>query len=168
MATKIESQHPYSRSIPRYAEVAQHLLANDSPLSRFERECLAAFVSVFNDCKPCAMLHAAVAAELSPTPTTADELIVCLSHVGMMVAGLSPKQMSGPFPTNDRGIGLITVCLHTALEQLVQQPRSITHAEGQEAVLITTSLTVLNRIVQSSRDLPAGSAQEIARVGYLR
>ncbi len=149
--------------------LAQALLVEDSPLSRFEREVIATYVSSLNKCEFCRESHRAIAKKVGgveneetvdaiiadPTSAPISDKLKSLLQLASMV------QKTGPQVT-DRIVG-----------ELVKG--GISEEEVHDTVLIAAAFCMFNRYVDGlgaskPKDISGyqQSADLISKMGYVR
>lgn len=148
-------------------QLAEVLLRGDSTLSRGERELIAAYVSIGNDCEYCAGSHGASAAALLPGGT---------EQVARTLAG-----EAGDAPVSERLRALLEIAGRARVDgRLVSEDAvaaareaGATDREIHDTVLITATFCLFNRYVDglatSVPDDPAQyamSAAHLAEHGY--
>ena len=147
-------------------DLAQRIMRGPSPLTRGERETIAAYVSALNDCEFCTDAHAAV----------------CSAHLGRAVSSadlLSPPFMAGQSPKMQ---ALLALAGKVCGGGRRVSPRDIDAARAagatdeviHDAVLIAAAFCMYNRYVDGLGVVPLARAEDyrtigerMAKLGYL-
>lgn len=144
--------------------LAQTLLVGDSPLTRWEREMVATFVSKVNGCKFCYESHLAVALALRPD-TTREEIDTLFSGVGI------PPRMYAIFELAYRTT-LMDAHEHTFT--VARKAGELTDREIHDVVLIASAFNLFNRYVDTLTPPPeegtdyTSMGKMLAEKGYLQ
>ncbi len=166
----------YPESGNSLRQLAHQLLYQPSPLTRLEREIIAARTSMFNNCEFCHSSHKAIAIALAITEGTRDE--------GELAANEAQEQCTVPslLPYGDRLFHLDTICRYTwsngdqfkgAISDALIG-KILTPTEVHDCVLITAAFCMYNRYVDSLNPTIATplqyqeSAARISERGYLK
>lgn len=137
-------------------ELAEALLVADSPLSRGERETIAAFVSRLNGCDFCADSHASAARHLLGE----DKAIVDAVLTDPVNAPVSPKlkALLAIAAKVQHGGRIVTDA-----DVAVARAHGATDRDIHDTVLITASFSMFNRYVDGLATLvPADPSEYIA------
>lgn len=139
-------------------ELAEALLVGESPLSRGERETLAAFVSRRNECGFCADSHAAAARHL-------------LGEQGGTVDAVLADPASAPVSTKLKALLAIAAKVQRSGRIVTEEDVTAARAEGatdreiHDTVLIAASFSMFNRYVDGLATLAPSDPAAYAEMG---
>lgn len=139
-------------------ELAEALLVNDSPLSRGERETIAAYVSHRNECRFCMESHAAAARHLmGDKKTTVDAVLA------------NPE--TAPISAKVTALLRIAAKVQTGGRIVTDDDVAAARAEGavdreiHDTVLIAASFSMFNRYVDGLASLTPTDPAAYAEMG---
>jgi uncharacterized peroxidase-related enzyme len=149
-------------------EIVEVLLVQPSPLSRGEREIIAAYVSYLNECKFCCTIHTAIAVHL-------------LDGDAALLQAVKDDYVTAPI--SEKLKALLTIAAkvqndaRTVTDEDIKRARDLgaTDIEIHDTVLIAAAFCMYNKYVDGLRawtpDDPkmyAERAALVAKLGYLQ
>lgn len=153
----------------KFVAFTEELMRGPSPLSRGERELIAAYVSIGNECRFCANSHSAAARHALPD---AD---------GSLVAAVGQDVHSAPLSERMRALLLIADKVRVGGNHVTEEDIARARAAGAEdeelhdTVLVAAAFCLANRYVDGlgavtpeDDEVYENAGKRLANEGYLR